>query len=66
MPMGAPNVGTVFDSYRDVVAELVEDGVPFDRVESLIDEVTYLPEDSRAALWLMAFTRSGAMERRNG
>ena len=64
--MGAPKVGTVFDSYRDAVAELVEDGVPFDRVESLIDELTYLPEDSRAALWLIAFARSGAIERRHG
>ena len=44
--MGAPKVGTVFDSYRDAVAELVEDGGPLDRVESLIDELTYLPEDS--------------------
>ena len=64
--MGAPNVGTVFDSYRDTVAELVEDGMPFDRVESLIDELTYLPEDQRAALWLIAFTKSDAVRRRHG
>jgi hypothetical protein len=64
--MSAPDVGTVFESYRDAVAELVEDGVSFDRVESLIDEITYLPEDSRSALWLIAFARSGAMERRRG
>ena len=64
--MGAPVAGTVFDSYRDAVAELVEDGEPFDRVESLIDELTYLPEDARAALWLIAFIRSGAVERRQG
>ncbi len=64
--MGAPIAGTVFDSYRDAVAELVEDGEPFDRVESLIDELTYLPEDSRAALWLVAYVRSASHGRLDG
>ena len=64
--MGAPITGTVFDSYRAAVAELVEDGESFERVESLIDQISYLPEDSRAALWLVAFTRSSAIERRFG
>jgi hypothetical protein len=63
--MGEPEVVTVFDSYRDAVAELVEDGVALDHVESLIDEITYLPEDSRSALWLIAFTKIGALERRH-
>ncbi len=64
--MGAPDAGTTFDSYRDAVAELVEDGMPFEHVESLIDEISYLPEDSRSALWLIAFARCGALERRRG
>jgi hypothetical protein len=63
--MGAPNVGTVFDSYRETVGELVEDGMPFARVESLIDELTYLPEDLRSALWLIAFTKSDTVKRRH-
>ena len=40
--------------------------MPFERVESLIDELTYLPEDARAALWLIAYTRSDAVKRRHG
>jgi hypothetical protein len=37
--------------------------VPFRRLESLIDDVTYLNEDDRAALWLVALLKSRARER---
>lgn len=63
--MGAPNAGTVSDSHRDTVTELVEDGMPFERVVSLIDELTDLSEDARAALWLIAYTKSDAVKRRH-
>lgn len=44
-----------FASYRDAVTELIESGEPFGVVEDAIDDFAELPEDMRAALWLLAF-----------
>lgn len=44
-----------FASYRDAVAELIESGEPFGVVEDAIDDFAEPSEDTRAALWLLAF-----------
>lgn len=44
-----------FASYRDAVTELIESGEPFGVVEGAIDDFAELSEDTRAALWLLAF-----------
>jgi len=44
-----------FASYRDAVTELIESGEPFGVVEDVIDDFAELSEDTRAALWLLAF-----------
>jgi hypothetical protein len=61
-----PPVPSTLPYYRSRVADLLELGVPLERVErELIDRVA-LDEDHRAALWLYAWTlaaRSGAPHR---
>jgi hypothetical protein len=41
--------------YRDEVTGRMEQGQPFDQVESVID-LADLSEDQKGALWLLAFT----------
>ena len=47
-----------FDVVREHVEALMEVGEPFAAVERAI-EVTRLPEDERAALWLLAWSLAG-------
>jgi hypothetical protein len=42
--------------YRDEVTGLMEAGEPFGAVEDAIDANPSLPEDAKAALWLLAFS----------
>jgi hypothetical protein len=49
-------------SYRDTVTELMQAGQPFGAVEDAIDEIAELPEDAKAALWLLAFSMRGSEE----
>jgi hypothetical protein len=43
-----------FANYRDAVTDLVDSGEPFGEVEEVIEE-SNLKEDTKAALWLLAF-----------
>jgi hypothetical protein len=43
--------------YRDSITDLMEAGEPFGLVEDLIERSAELTEDSKAALWLFAFSR---------
>jgi hypothetical protein len=61
--MGATYADSVFGIHCDAIMELVETGVPLRRLESLIDDVAYLNEDHRAALWLVAWLKSRDRER---
>jgi hypothetical protein len=54
---------TPFDVVREHVEALMEVGEPFAAVERAID-VTRLPEDERAALWLLAWSLAGGGEAR--
>jgi hypothetical protein len=47
-----------FDVVREHVEALMEVGEPFAAVERVIDS-TPLPEDERAALWLLAWSLEG-------
>ena len=49
---------TPFDVVREHVEALMETGESFDTVERAI-EMTRLPEDERAALWLLAWSLAG-------
>lgn len=53
-----------FDVVREHVEALIEVGEPFAAVERAI-EVTRLPEDERAALWLLAWSLAGGGEVRH-
>ena len=54
--MSGRRPGRTFASYRDAVTELIESGEPFGVVEDAVDDFAELSEDTRAALWLLAFT----------
>lgn len=47
-----------FDLLREHVEDLIETGHPFTHVEREIDS-SALPEDHRAALWLLAWSLGG-------
>ncbi len=49
--------------YRDSVTDLLEAGESFDVVEEAIDEVPDLSEDSKAALWMLAFSLRDSSDR---
>jgi hypothetical protein len=42
--------------YRDSITALMKAGEPFGAVEDLIERSAELAEDSKAALWLFAFS----------
>ena len=54
---------TPFDVVREHVEALMECGEPFAAVERAI-ETTPLPEDERAALWLLAWSLGGGGDTR--
>lgn len=55
--MGETHAGqSTFARHREEVTKLVETGEPFGAVEAAIDSVVDLTEDSKAALWLLAFS----------
>jgi hypothetical protein len=43
--------------YRNSITELMDAGRPFGVIEDLINRGAELTEDSKAALWLFAFSR---------
>ena len=43
-------------SYRDTVAELSEEGVPFGDIEDAINARAGLTDDQKAALWMPSAT----------
>jgi hypothetical protein len=56
--MSPTKQGPAFASYRGTVTELIEAGHPFGDIERAIDEAAELTIDEKAALWLLAFSRS--------
>jgi len=54
--MGETNTWPGLAGYREEVTELMEAGEPFAAVEEAIDTNPRLPEDAKAALWLLAFS----------
>lgn len=52
--MPATQEPPTFASYRDAVADLMDSGESFGDVEDVI-EGSNLKEDTKAALWLLAF-----------
>jgi hypothetical protein len=52
--MPATREPPTFVNYRDAVTDLVDSGEPFGDVEDVIEE-SNLKEDTKAALWLLAF-----------
>jgi hypothetical protein len=57
------NSPPTFDLLREHVEALMETGEPFTDVERTID-ATALPEDHKAALWLLAWSLDGGGESR--
>ena len=55
-PMSATQQEATLASYRDAVEDLMETGEPFGDVEDVIDAVSWLTLDQKAALWLFAFS----------
>jgi hypothetical protein len=53
--MTGHRTGPAFANYCDSVKELIESEQPFAVVEDMIDDFGELSEDTRAALWLLAF-----------
>jgi len=53
--MSDTNVQPTLASYRDTVTGLMEAGESFAAVEHAIEDVK-LPDDAKAALWLLAFS----------
>ena len=54
--MGEGYTWPAMASYQDQVTELIASGAPFGVVEDAIDQIDDLPEDAKAALWLLAFS----------
>jgi len=59
--MSDTNVQPTLASYRDTVTGLMEAGESFAAVEHAIEDVN-LPEDAKAALWLLAFSLRDSAE----
>jgi hypothetical protein len=64
--MRATYGGSALASYRDSVTGLIKVGEPWHVVEAAVDEISGLSTESRDALWLMAFIKHGAHQRRQG
>lgn len=64
--MRAPYEGSALASYRDSVTGLIRGGEPWHVIEAAVDEIRGLTSESRDALWLMAFIKHAAHQRRQG
>jgi hypothetical protein len=62
--MGETQPSSAFLSYRDRITALMEAGEPFGTVEDAIGASAELTEDSKAALWLFAFSMREPGEQR--
>jgi hypothetical protein len=64
--MRATYGGSALTSYRDSVTGLIRAGEPWHVVEAAVSEIGGLSTESRDALWLMAFIKHAAHQRRQG
>ena len=64
--MRATYGGSALASYRGSVTGLIEAGESWPLIEAAVDEIGGLSTELRDALWLMAFVKHGAHQRRQG